>query len=99
MQRDRSHAPETKVTLHVDPANLTLVPIGDRPVRVVDRIKIGFIGLGIMGSAMAANLLEPGHDVTAYDRPRLSGCAAGTETRSSSTRSAECPVLASRREA
>ncbi|MFC0622466.1 2-hydroxy-3-oxopropionate reductase [Kribbella deserti] len=29
--------------------------------------KIGFIGLGIMGSPMAANLLRAGHDVTGYD--------------------------------
>lgn len=29
---------------------------------------LGFIGLGNMGSAMAANLLEAGHDVTAYNR-------------------------------
>jgi 3-hydroxyisobutyrate dehydrogenase-like beta-hydroxyacid dehydrogenase len=31
-------------------------------------MKIGFIGLGRMGSAMAANLLEAGHDVTAFNR-------------------------------
>jgi 2-hydroxy-3-oxopropionate reductase len=29
--------------------------------------KIGFIGLGIMGSHMAANLIRAGHDVTGYD--------------------------------
>ncbi|MEV6285587.1 2-hydroxy-3-oxopropionate reductase [Kribbella sp. NPDC051770] len=29
--------------------------------------KIGFIGLGIMGSHMAANLVGAGHDVTGYD--------------------------------
>ncbi|WP_432947900.1 2-hydroxy-3-oxopropionate reductase [Kribbella sp. CA-253562] len=29
--------------------------------------KIGFIGLGIMGSHMAANLVRAGHDVTGYD--------------------------------
>lgn len=29
--------------------------------------KIGFIGLGIMGSPMAANLLRAGHEVTGYD--------------------------------
>ena len=31
-------------------------------------MKIGFIGLGNMGSGMAANLLKAGHDVTAYNR-------------------------------
>jgi 3-hydroxyisobutyrate dehydrogenase-like beta-hydroxyacid dehydrogenase len=31
---------------------------------------IGFIGLGNMGSGMAANLLEAGHRVTAYNRSR-----------------------------
>jgi 3-hydroxyisobutyrate dehydrogenase-like beta-hydroxyacid dehydrogenase len=31
-------------------------------------MKIGFIGLGNMGSGMAANLLKAGHEVTAYNR-------------------------------
>ncbi|MBN3510635.1 3-hydroxyisobutyrate dehydrogenase [Mycobacterium sp. 88mf] len=31
-------------------------------------MKIGFIGLGNMGAAMAANLLKAGHEVTAYNR-------------------------------
>ncbi|QZH61108.1 NAD(P)-dependent oxidoreductase [Mycolicibacterium farcinogenes] len=31
-------------------------------------MKIGFIGLGNMGAAMAANLLSAGHEVTAYNR-------------------------------
>jgi 3-hydroxyisobutyrate dehydrogenase-like beta-hydroxyacid dehydrogenase len=31
-------------------------------------MKIGFIGLGSMGSAIAANLLESGHDVHVYNR-------------------------------
>jgi len=31
-------------------------------------MKIGFIGLGRMGSAMAANLLKAGHDVTVFNR-------------------------------
>jgi 3-hydroxyisobutyrate dehydrogenase len=30
--------------------------------------KVGFIGLGIMGSGMARNLLEKGHDVTVWNR-------------------------------
>ena len=36
--------------------------------------KIGVIGMGIMGRAMAANLLEAGHPVTVYNRTR-SACA------------------------
>ena len=31
-------------------------------------MKIGFIGLGNMGSGMAANLLKAGHEVTVYNR-------------------------------
>ena len=30
-------------------------------------MKIGFIGLGIMGKPMAANLLKAGHTVVVYD--------------------------------
>jgi 3-hydroxyisobutyrate dehydrogenase-like beta-hydroxyacid dehydrogenase len=33
-------------------------------------MRIGFIGLGQMGSAMAANLLKAGHEVTVYNRSR-----------------------------
>jgi 3-hydroxyisobutyrate dehydrogenase-like beta-hydroxyacid dehydrogenase len=33
-------------------------------------MKIGFIGLGHMGSAMATNLLEAGHQVTVFNRNR-----------------------------
>jgi len=33
-----------------------------------DRMKIGFIGLGNMGIAMAANLLKAGNDLTVYNR-------------------------------
>lgn len=33
-------------------------------------MRIGFIGLGNMGSAMAANLLAAGHEVTVYNRSR-----------------------------
>lgn len=35
---------------------------------MVDTMHIGFIGLGNMGSGMAANLLKAGHAVTAYNR-------------------------------
>ncbi|CAA2140864.1 NAD(P)-dependent oxidoreductase [Hyphomicrobium sp. ghe19] len=33
-------------------------------------MNVGFIGLGHMGSGMAANLLKAGHDVTVYNRTR-----------------------------
>jgi 3-hydroxyisobutyrate dehydrogenase-like beta-hydroxyacid dehydrogenase len=33
-------------------------------------MRIGFIGLGKMGSAMARNLLRAGHQVAAYNRSR-----------------------------
>ena len=33
-------------------------------------MRIGFIGLGNMGSAMAANLIKAGHEVTVYNRSR-----------------------------
>ena len=35
-----------------------------------DKLQIGFIGLGNMGAAMAANLVKAGHDVTVYNRSR-----------------------------
>lgn len=33
-------------------------------------MKVGFVGLGAMGSAMARNLLKAGHEVTVYNRTR-----------------------------
>ncbi len=33
-------------------------------------MKVGFIGLGIMGSRMARNLLQAGHDLVVYNRTR-----------------------------
>src|SRR5258705_11771734 len=33
-------------------------------------MKIGFIGLGNMGSAIARNLIKAGHDLTVYNRTR-----------------------------
>jgi 3-hydroxyisobutyrate dehydrogenase-like beta-hydroxyacid dehydrogenase len=35
-----------------------------------ESMKVGFIGLGHMGAAMAANLLKAGHEVTVYNRTR-----------------------------
>ena len=31
-------------------------------------MKVGFIGLGHMGSAMATNLIKAGHEVTVFNR-------------------------------
>ena len=31
-------------------------------------MKLGFIGLGHMGAAMAANLVKAGHDVSVFNR-------------------------------
>ena len=42
-------------------------------------MRIGFIGLGNMGSAMAANLIKAGHDVTAYNRSRAKVDALAAE--------------------
>ena len=30
-------------------------------------MKVGFIGLGVMGAPMAANILKGGHELTVYD--------------------------------
>ena len=38
-------------------------------------MKIGFIGLGIMGSRMAANLQKAGHELTVFNRDK-SKCKA-----------------------
>ena len=37
----------------------------DRPS---EQVKLGFIGLGVMGGPMAANLLRAGLEVTVLDR-------------------------------
>jgi 3-hydroxyisobutyrate dehydrogenase-like beta-hydroxyacid dehydrogenase len=42
-------------------------------------MRIGFIGLGNMGSAMAANLVKAGHDVTVYNRSRAKADALAAE--------------------
>jgi 3-hydroxyisobutyrate dehydrogenase-like beta-hydroxyacid dehydrogenase len=41
-------------------------------------MKLGFIGLGQMGSGMAANLIKAGHEVTVYNRtpPKLRALVA-----------------------
>jgi 2-hydroxy-3-oxopropionate reductase len=35
--------------------------------------KIGFVGLGIMGSPMAANLMKGGHELFLYSIPSVPG--------------------------
>jgi len=35
---------------------------------VATSLKIGFLGLGTMGSTVATNLLKSGHDVTVWNR-------------------------------
>lgn len=56
-------------------------------------MKIGFVGLGIMGSAMAANLIKAGFKVTVWNRSP-DKCAAlldlGAETAASPRAVAEC---------
>lgn len=42
-------------------------------------MKIGFIGLGNMGSGMAANLLTAGHQVTAYNRSPAKAAALAAQ--------------------
>ena len=36
----------------------------------LSRMKIAFVGTGVMGKSMAANLLKAGHEVTAYTRTK-----------------------------
>ena len=33
-------------------------------------MKVGFVGPGLMGTGMAANLLKAGHELTVYNRTR-----------------------------
>lgn len=42
-------------------------------------MNVGFIGLGHMGSGMAANLLKAGHDVTVYNRTRAKSDALASK--------------------
>jgi 3-hydroxyisobutyrate dehydrogenase-like beta-hydroxyacid dehydrogenase len=44
-----------------------VVPIADRSAKT-SAMDVGFIGLGRMGTGMAANLLKAGHRVTVYNR-------------------------------
>ena len=45
------------------------VPAPREPKNIVAcQYKIGFLGLGIMGSAIVSNLLSSGHEVTVWNR-------------------------------
>ena len=59
--------------------------------------KIGFIGLGIMGSPMAANLAKAGCDVTVYNRTAAkmeAAVAAGAKGAESAAQvAAECDII------
>lgn len=62
-----------------------------------DIMKIGFIGLGIMGKPMVKNLLKAGHEVVAYDivaenlqAAVRDGAVAG---KNSAAIAAECPIV------
>ncbi len=60
-------------------------------------MKIGFIGLGIMGKPMAKNLLKAGHEVVAFDITKANVenvVAAGAKAGASAAAvAAECPVV------
>jgi len=60
-------------------------------------MKIGFIGLGIMGKPMAKNLLKAGHEVVCYDivaENVANVVAAGAKTAASCRAVAEqCPIV------
>ena len=55
-------------------------------------MKLGFVGVGRMGSGMARNLLRAGHDVTVYNRSR----AKAEELRGEGAQVAESPAAAAR---
>lgn len=49
-------------------------------------MRIGFVGLGNMGSGMASDLLRAGHEVTAYNRSQEQGPHAGPHTAAAASR-------------
>ncbi len=54
-------------------------------------MKLGFIGLGHMGAAMAANLVRAGHDVTVFNRsPGRSGALVDLGARDAATLAEAC---------
>ena len=62
-------AAHEKGIVHRDlkPANVKITPDDQPEPKAQSRKPIGMIGLGIMGSAMAANLMKAGHPVVGYD--------------------------------
>jgi 3-hydroxyisobutyrate dehydrogenase len=52
-------------------------------------MRVGFIGLGTMGSSMAANLQRAGHEVQAYDLRRVEGFARWTNSAGEAASGAE----------
>ena len=62
-----------------------------------DIMKIGFIGLGIMGKPMVKNLLKAGHEVVAYDivaeNLQAAVCDGAKAGKNSAAIAAECPVV------
>ena len=57
--------------------------------------RIGWIGTGRMGAALARRLLEAGHDVAVYNRTRSKAEALGEPGRRSSTRRPTSPTATS----
>src|ERR1019366_7947826 len=72
--------------VHGAPATrLTTNRYGDYPM------KLGFIGLGHMGSAMAANLVKAGHDVSVFNRsPGKSGALVDLGARDAANLAEAC---------
>ena len=60
-------------------------------------MKIGFVGLGIMGKPMVRNLMKHGHEVTVFDviKPNVDMMVAegATAAESVAALAAECPVI------
>jgi 3-hydroxyisobutyrate dehydrogenase-like beta-hydroxyacid dehydrogenase len=71
--------------------------VGSGPGGVYDRAmgRIGFIGIGIMGSGMAANLVGAGHEVTAWNRTRsrAEGLEGVTVASSPAEVARQCPIV------
>src|SRR5207302_9478157 len=64
--RDRSRRPAIRSERLDDQRQRTVTRVVERR----QRMKVGFIGLGNMGSAIARKLIKAGHDLTVYNRTR-----------------------------
>ena len=86
--RGSSEARGARAQRHGPPGHRSLVQRGrasgrpslsfppPRPAGIVARVRIGFVGAGLMGSGMVRNLAAAGHDVALYARtPRAPGPA------------------------